>query len=99
MLNKPDPEKFLKQARQIQRKAEKLLYAADLQLDYAETAYNEFTTDGEFSMQTCENMNPLSLEINKRIADLAPREGVFRGYSWYFLPEGSSEGDGSPCDC
>jgi hypothetical protein len=99
MLNSPDPEKFLKQARQIQRKAEKLHEAANLQLEYAEMAYNEFNTDGEFSMQTCENMNPLSLEINKRIADLAPREGVFRAYSWFFLPEGASEGDSTPCDC
>jgi hypothetical protein len=98
-LNQPDIEKFLKQARLIEVKAHKLATAATRQREFAEAAALEFADNGEFSQATCEAMVPLSVEIARRSASLAPRQGVFRGYSWFFLPDGVQEGDSPPCEC
>ena len=98
-LNQPDIEKFLKQSSQLEARAYKLAHKATKQRELAEKAAEEFRAAGEFSQETCEAMVPLSVNIIKKSADITSREGVFRGYSWFFLNEGMSEGDGSPCDC
>jgi hypothetical protein len=99
MLNQPDPQKFVNQAREIADRAERASSLARKQLLGAEIGAAEFINNGEFSQQTCEAMNERNLKIDRKLADLSTRNAILRGYSWYFLNEGMSEGDGSPCDC
>lgn len=99
MLNQPDTERYLSQIQKIREEAEKVVRKIDRLEGFAQEAVIEFNENGTFSQQNCEDMNPLQLSINRKLADLTIRASILRGDSWYFLDEGMQEGDSPPCDC
>lgn len=99
MLNTPNTERYRSQIEKMQDAVAQLGGQLQALQMFADVAIEEFNVDGAFSMQSCVDINPLQLEINKGIFDLSMRAGILRGDSWYFLNEGVNEGDSPPCDC